>query len=267
MANGRRIAACAVCSEVRSLVGRGLCTRCYQKAKRDGTPLPPRLPRTRSTEACMVDGCKRVARLAAPRGELRLCSEHWHQKMAPECAVTGCDRKVASSIRTLCRRHLIRERRGDPLTKIRHRAPDGSTLTRDELGRKLCCGCDEWKPESTYGSYFRSPDSLNQYCKPCARDQAFFSRWGITAKQRRALVDAQGGRCKICGTHESELSRALFLDHDHAHCGDKYGCSECLRGLLCSDCNAAIGLMNDSPELLIVAAEYIRGARSGAAAA
>jgi len=44
----------------------------------------------------------------------------------------------------------------------------------------------------------------------------------------------QQGRCKMCGIHQSELSRTLCVDHDH-----KTGL---FRGLLCRDCNRILGI-------------------------
>jgi hypothetical protein len=53
-----------------------------------------------------------------------------------------------------------------------------------------------------------------------------------------------GGWFKI-----NERFERLALDHDHTT-GE-------FRGFLCQKCNQAIGLLNDSPELLRIAAEYI----------
>ncbi len=46
--------------------------------------------------------------------------------------------------------------------------------------------------------------------------------------------------------------RRLSIDHDH-NTGD-------IRGLLCHNCNVAIGHLNDDPELLDAAAGYLRTA-------
>lgn len=65
---------------------------------------------------------------------------------------------------------------------------------------------------------------------------------------------SHSGRCDICGRTAAEAgvsgkSNRLSIDHDHE--------TGAFRGLLCHYCNFAIGLMEDSPDRLIVAAEYL----------
>lgn len=71
----------------------------------------------------------------------------------------------------------------------------------------------------------------------------------ITHKEYDAMWAAQGGCCKICGIHASELSRALEVDHDHV--------SGAIRGLLCRSCNAVLGFLKDDPTLLRKALLYL----------
>jgi hypothetical protein len=64
-----------------------------------------------------------------------------------------------------------------------------------------------------------------------------------------ALVLAQLGMCRICGTSEGV---ELHVDHDHR--------TKKVRGLLCGKCNKAIGLLNDDPDLLMAAKLYLEQA-------
>ena len=59
------------------------------------------------------------------------------------------------------------------------------------------------------------------------------------------VEEAKSRGCEICGTTEGKLN----VDHDHKT-GE-------FRGILCSKCNWAIGLLNDNPELLLEAAVYL----------
>jgi hypothetical protein len=73
-------------------------------------------------------------------------------------------------------------------------------------------------------------------------------RYGMTENQYAELFFAQGGKCKIC-----LQTRAKKLTVDHCHFTGK------IRGLLCNECNRAIGWMKDSATRLERAAEYLRG--------
>jgi hypothetical protein len=68
-----------------------------------------------------------------------------------------------------------------------------------------------------------------------------------------ALLEAQNGKCAICGGGETGKFSRLSVDHDHV--------TKKIRGLLCSSCNAGLGRLKDSEELLIRALEYLRNAK------
>jgi hypothetical protein len=54
----------------------------------------------------------------------------------------------------------------------------------------------------------------------------------------------QDGKCAICG-----MASMLCVDHNHS--------TGKIRGLLCTSCNAGIGLLKDSAEVLMSAAKYL----------
>lgn len=58
----------------------------------------------------------------------------------------------------------------------------------------------------------------------------------------------QGGVCAICGGTNPSGHR-LAVDHDHE--------TRRVRGLLCHACNAGIGKLRDSPDLLRKAIDYL----------
>jgi hypothetical protein len=82
------------------------------------------------------------------------------------------------------------------------------------------------------------------------REQAW-KRHGIelTHEHYEALLVQQAYCCAICGVHASELPKALAVDHNHE--------TGKVRGLLCDNCNKAIGLLKDEPLLLEAAAKYL----------
>lgn len=63
------------------------------------------------------------------------------------------------------------------------------------------------------------------------------------------LFTEQNGRCAICQKHNTELTRVLHVDHDHT--------TGMVRGLLCDSCNKVLGFVQNRPEVLITAANYL----------
>lgn len=62
-----------------------------------------------------------------------------------------------------------------------------------------------------------------------------------------AALDIQAGICPICEVDLEAIKQCA--DHDHS--------TGAPRGILCSRCNLAIGLLEDRPDLLRAAASYI----------
>lgn len=81
--------------------------------------------------------------------------------------------------------------------------------------------------------------------------------YGLTPEKYREMLEEQGGVCKICGQPPCQGRTLLSVDHDHSCCPKGGSCGECVRGLLCEECNKAIGIMRDSPERLRKAADYL----------
>jgi hypothetical protein len=72
---------------------------------------------------------------------------------------------------------------------------------------------------------------------------------GITVVEYLKILEAQGFKCATCNT-ESNVKRRLSIDHDHSCCEGRYGCRDCIRGLLCVPCNNTVGLIEFYPEIL-----------------
>ena len=84
------------------------------------------------------------------------------------------------------------------------------------------------------------------------RDRNLQNRYGIGHEEYLELFEKQDGKCKICETTSNRKLKHFAVDHCH-DTGD-------VRGLLCSNCNTAIGLLKDNPDLLRAAAKYIEEA-------
>lgn len=59
--------------------------------------------------------------------------------------------------------------------------------------------------------------------------------------------------CAVCGSTES-----LHIDHDHTCCDTDYTCGKCFRGVLCKQCNLALGNVEDSVERLEKLIDYLK---------
>jgi Recombination endonuclease VII len=75
------------------------------------------------------------------------------------------------------------------------------------------------------------------------------SRYGLTVEAYEALLARQDGACAICGT---KFEQTPCVDHCRK--------TKKVRGLLCSNCNVAVGLFREDPNLLRKAATYLEEA-------
>lgn len=101
---------------------------------------------------------------------------------------------------------------------------------------------------------FKIIDGRNIYC---SEEHAKFvkslwnvGKYGITRDDYRDAWYRQGGVCAVCKQPErTARNHLLSIDHDHE--------TGRFRGLLCSHCNRAIGLLQDDPKIIAAAANYL----------
>ena len=74
--------------------------------------------------------------------------------------------------------------------------------------------------------------------------------FGLTLKTYKKMFIKQKGRCGICGRHQSEFKKDLTVHHIHK--------TNEVRGLLCSNCNRALGLLKHNPFILIKSIKYLK---------
>jgi hypothetical protein len=78
-------------------------------------------------------------------------------------------------------------------------------------------------------------------------------QYGISKADVEQMMEAQDGRCAICGTDRPN-GRNSKLHVDHCHVTGE------VRGMLCHGCNMAIGYLKDDPALALAAACYLEAA-------
>lgn len=93
----------------------------------------------------------------------------------------------------------------------------------------------------------------NQDVEFLGYDPRRFKRHNITKDQYEKMLKKHNGNCWIC-----KEKKAIHIDHDHLCCKGGWSCGKCIRGVLCSNCNTAIGLLNDDINLLNNAVKYIK---------
>jgi len=88
------------------------------------------------------------------------------------------------------------------------------------------------------------------------RDVMLRHRYDISLEQYNQMLVAQNNVCALCKRPEtgrtSKGNKIKFLSVDHCHATNK------VRGLLCGDCNRAIGLFRDNSELCFAAGYYLK---------
>ena len=112
------------------------------------------------------------------------------------------------------------------------------------------------KAKAALNWYYKNQDKvLSRKKKARQEDPDKFLNWrlktryGITLAEWDVLFEKQSGRCVICQRHSAELDRKLVVDHNHKT-GE-------IRGLLCADCNLALGALRDNPENFLRAVDYL----------
>lgn len=118
------------------------------------------------------------------------------------------------------------------------------------------------KPCRRCGKMFSPKAPSELYCSDKCKDEAISSRYlektyGITIDEYNTLLEEQDNRCAICGGEGFLMDNdrhkvKLVVDHDHN--------TGVIRGLLCHNCNRAIGLFHDNVNDLESAIKYLKRA-------
>ena len=97
-------------------------------------------------------------------------------------------------------------------------------------------------------------------CRECAkrswRDENW-EKYGIKNESGAAFTtldydrayQVQSGKCAICGVHQSDHKHSLHADHEHA--------TGLFRGLLCFQCNSAVGNVKENISIVVRLGEYL----------
>jgi hypothetical protein len=85
------------------------------------------------------------------------------------------------------------------------------------------------------------------------RNRHLIKKYGMTEERYKEMYVKQGGVCEICGGMPDIVVHGITrLAIDHNHDTGK------VRGLLCNNCNAGMGILGDSEEHLLAALAYLK---------
>ncbi len=139
------------------------------------------------------------------------------------------------------------------------------------MDSKKCSRCKEIKPIGDFyiGKIDRLAGKPYWYCKSCCymltkkwnksrelswRDKDLRRTFGIGEKEYNEILAAQNFVCAICFRSETSKrgDRVKNLAVDHCHTTGK------IRGLLCCNCNTAIGSFQENIQSLQSAIQYLQ---------
>ena len=87
------------------------------------------------------------------------------------------------------------------------------------------------------------------YSKDETKNQKLQKLYGITLDDYNKMWADQAGCCATCGIHSSALTKPLHVDHCHT--------TGKVRGLLCTQCNTALGMAKDDIQTLKNMIKYL----------
>lgn len=107
----------------------------------------------------------------------------------------------------------------------------------------------EQKKEIGSRSHRKSEKARKRKCER-GRDDRLKKAYGISYEDKQKMLQSQGGKCANAGCFkELKSARDTHVDHDHA--------TGKVRGILCNNCNVALGLLKDSHAKLNGLIDYL----------
>ena len=142
-----------------------------------------------------------------------------------------------------------------------------------EVGKKYCPKCESVKIFDLFYTNKASRNGYSSHCINCmneigksrpkeerqkryikrrrqVRNTNLIRHFGITIEKYDQMLKEQSGVCAICGKTPKENKKALAVDHHHKE--------NKIRGLLCNNCNVAMGFLSEDVDIAYATIDYIK---------
>lgn len=232
---------------------RGWCAGHYKRWQKYGdvraeVPFQKRAPRR--IPSCTTGGC---AEPQYTRGWCAKCYDDWldnggYEQTAKFLAHSGDNVRTCTSCKET-----------KPVDDFSWRP--GVAFKRERVRQSWCRTCVSAKAHRRYlaDQERRKGDANKRYADIRADPERFLlyslrlaaTRLGLDFNLIADHFASHNGLCDICSGQSDPGRTRLTIDHDH-ETGE-------FRGLLCSNCNRAIGLLRDSSKQALAAAAYLEG--------
>ena len=124
-----------------------------------------------------------------------------------------------------------------------YRVQDGDRYLRSKCKE---CSLTAWSKWANANPEYKNKKLESN--RRCHQNDKKYHRRGITKQQYLLMLDAQNGLCQIC-KKPPKNRQDLAIDHNHK--------TNEVRGLLCKECNRALGLFGDSINAVKNALHYL----------
>lgn len=123
---------------------------------------------------------------------------------------------------------------------------------KSRYGVKNAARRERYKNDLAHREKIKENSKNYNHRKPdTKRNNRLLNTFGITLDDYNKILTFQDYKCAICESTNSgdKQAKNFYVDHDHE--------TGIVRGLLCSQCNLALGKFKDKPAILRRAADYV----------
>lgn len=140
--------------------------------------------------------------------------------------------------------------RKEYMKEYRLRNLDKWQRTPEQQSKVNAAKREKYAQDPEVQKYYRDSAKQWQADNPDKRKAQRIKKYNLTFDDFNALLESQNGGCAIC-RYSDRSEPKFFPVVDHCHT------TGAVRGLLCANCNHAIGKFKDNPALLRDAAQYL----------